>query len=73
MDINSIDCSYDIGIDESLSYAEKSCPCAVASHIRPSQKVYPDSAYFGTTAFNRALTAKPEEEILNAFLVIPWS
>ena len=41
----------------------------VVSHVRPGQKVHPCSAYVGTPAHDLAITAKPEFEVLSAFLV----
>jgi hypothetical protein len=51
---------------------KRACLRAVASHIRQGQKVHPDSAYVGTPSFNRAFTAKPESDVLRAFLVYPF-
>ena len=44
---------------------------SVVSHVRPGQKVHPYSAYVGTRAHNFAITAKPEFEVLSAFIVPP--
>lgn len=42
---------------------------AVASHVRPGEKVHPDSAYVGTKAYACIQKAKPEEQVLQMFLV----
>ena len=42
----------------------------VVSHVRPGQKVHPDSAYVGTPMHHLAITAKPEFEVLSAFIVL---
>lgn len=56
---------------------DSSPPCkrprlrAVASHVRPGERVYPESAYVGSRAHARAMSAKPESEVLSNFLVFP--
>jgi hypothetical protein len=63
------DSLYSIDTDNNGPPRKRAHLRAVASHIRQGQKVYPDSAYVGTSSFNRALTAKPESDVLQAFLV----
>jgi len=43
---------------------------AVASHIRCGERVHPESAYVGSKAFERAVNARPENEVLASFLVL---
>lgn len=62
--------SSDIGIASPPQ--KRACLRAVVSHVRPGERVHPDSAYVGTEAHNRALTAKPESEVLKQFLVCFW-
>jgi hypothetical protein len=46
--------------------------CAVAAFVSPGQRVYPQSAYFGSPAHTRSISAKPENEVLSDFLVLPF-
>ena len=48
----------------------KRCRRTVASFVRQGQRVYPQSAYVGSPAYERARTAKPEREVLSDFLVL---
>ena len=63
---------YSIDTNNTGPLRKRACLHTVASHIRQSQKVHPDSAYVGTPSYNRALTAKPESDVLQAFLVYPF-
>ena len=45
--------------------------CAVAAFVRPGQRVYPQSAYVGSPAHTRGISAKSENEVLATFLVSP--
>ena len=47
-------------------------PRAIASHIRPGAKVHPLSAYINSPAHTRALSAKPESQVLQSFMVCPY-
>jgi hypothetical protein len=56
---------------DSASPRKRARLCSVVSHVRPGQKVHPDSAYVGTSMHDLAITAKPEFEVLSAFIVLP--
>lgn len=84
MDTGSIDPQLDLAHWEDDSSESSSSdidspspPCqrarlrGVVSHVRPGQKVHPNSAYVGTPAHDLAITAKPEFEVLSTFLVLP--
>jgi len=42
---------------------------AVADYIRPGERVHPTVAYHGTQAHTRAMSARPEVQVLSDFLV----
>src|SRR5579859_3991232 len=48
---------------------QKRCRRTVAAYVRPGQRVYPQSAYFGSPTYERAMTAKTEREVLERYLV----
>ena len=54
---------------EDVEPARKRRRRTVASFVRPGQRVYPQSAYVGSPAWERAQAAKPEREVLSSFLV----
>jgi hypothetical protein len=51
---------------------KKRCRRTVAAYVRPGQRVYPQSAYFGSPAYKRAVAAKTEREVLERYLVEAW-
>lgn len=54
---------------EDFEPARKRRRKTVVSFVRPGQRVYPQSAYVGSSAWERAQTGKPEREVLSSFLV----
>src|SRR5438477_4017307 len=48
---------------------QKRCRRTVAAYVRPGQRVYPQSAYFGSPSYERAMTAKTEREVFERYLV----
>ena len=54
---------------ENSEPARKRSRKTVASFVRRGQRVYPQSAYVGSPAYERASTVKSERDVLSRFLV----